>query len=120
MKKLVFLTLALLAIAVCAFAQGKAERYSDSPAENIDGFAPASITKYSNAAGSTKILIPLATSVSKVCIQPTAATGVRLGTTGDQKAIAANTEWCRIVKRGITQLQYSSTTSGTVVVERQF
>jgi hypothetical protein len=110
-----------------AFAQGKVET-DTVDGKPIDGFAPKSITKYSNAAGSTKITIPLASTgastVTKYCIQPTAASGIRYGTaagfSGDQKAVAANAELCRTVRKGITQLQYSSTTSGTAVVERQY
>lgn len=126
MKKLsvLLLTLALLALSAMAFAQGKGNRYSDGTGEPMDGMSTRAITKYTNAAGSTKITIPLATSITKVCLQPTAATGVRVGTasgfSGDQKAIAANAEWCRGVRNGITQLQYSSTTSGTAVLETQY
>lgn len=122
MKKLIITVLAVLAMAVTVFAQGKAPRFSDG-GEPIDGMATRSITKYSQAAGSTKITVPLASSVSKFCVQPTAASGLRVGTasgfSGDQKAIAANAELCRGVAKGVTQLQYSSTTSGTAVFEFQ-
>lgn len=127
MKNLFSVILIILATCVVAFAQGRVETdFIDG--KPIDGFAPMSITKYSNAAGSTKITIPLAstgiTAVTKYCIQPTAASGIRYGTaagfSGDQKAVAANAELCRTVRRGITQLQYSSGTTGTAVVERQY
>lgn len=127
MKKVFLVITILLATAVIAFAQGAVERDS-AEGDLIDGFAPKSITKYTNAAGSTKITIPLASTgasaVSKYCIQPTAASGIRLGTAsgfaGDQKAVAANTELCRTVRKGTTQIQYSSATTGTAIVERQY
>jgi hypothetical protein len=127
MKKFFLAVLTVLAMCAVAFAQGQVER-DFSNGSPIDGFAVRSITKYTNAAGSTKITIPLASTgastVTKWCFQPTAASGLRLGTaagfSGDQKPVAANAEICRTVRKGITQLQYSSTTSGTAVLERQY
>jgi hypothetical protein len=127
MKHFFLACLLILTACTIVFAQGQVER--DAVNGNvIDGFAPKSITKYSNAVGATKITIPFASTgasaVSKYCITPTAASGIRLGTAagfaGDQKAIAANVELCRTVRRGITQIQYSSTTTGTAIVERQY
>ena len=124
MKKMVLVVLLILATAVAVFAQGKAVRYSDGNGEPLDVISPKEIKKYSQAAGSTKVTIPLASTVSRYCIQPTAASGIRLGTSsgfsGDQKAVAANTELCRGVRNGITQLQYSSATTGTAIVELQY
>lgn len=119
MTRFTFLVLFILAIPVLVFAQGTHE-YDKNGNAPVDGFTPREIKKYSNSAGNTKILIPLATNVRKYCIQPTAASGIRYGTTGDQKAVAANAELCRSVRKGITQLQYSSTTSGTVIVELDY
>lgn len=124
MKKLLFITFAIILVcAGFALAQGDPELTKNKNLQ-IDGLSVTSITKYANGAGTTKITIPLAKSVSKFCLQPTAATGVRIGTaagfSGDQKAIAANAEWCRSVRTGVTQLQYSSTTVGTAVIEKMY
>jgi hypothetical protein len=46
--------------------------------------------------------------------------GTVAGFAGDQKAIAANAEWCRSVRNGITQIQYSSAVTGTAVLETMY
>lgn len=122
MKKLIFAVLALVAVAGIAFAQGNGNFYRSG--EPVDTFSPKEIKKYTQAAGSTKITVPFAATVSKYCIQPTAASGIRLGTaagfSGEQKPVAANAELCRGVRNGITQVQYSSAVTGTAVVELQY
>lgn len=119
MKTIIVSLLFCLVVASTAFCQGDNE-WDANGTSTVEGFAPASFTKYSQAAGSTKILIPLTTAMVKWCITPTAASGLRLGITGAQKALAANVEACRTVRKGITQLQYSAATTGTAIFEAQY
>lgn len=125
MKKLVFFALALLAITVTTvFAQGKAERYADSPAENVDGFAPRSISLYPHTKAS--VTVPLvatgATAVTKYCAFSTKALTVQINGAGDARTIPANTDYCRTVRRGVTSLVFggASSASTNIQIERQY
>lgn len=119
MKKLLFIVFALIVTCVAAFAQGDPELTKN---ENnvVDGFAPRSITAYSHTKAA--VSIPLATNVSKYCLSSTAAGTVQINGTGSTKAIAASTDYCRSVRRGVTSIVFTGASSATktITVEKQY
>ncbi|BCS54778.1 hypothetical protein [Geobacter sp. SVR] len=124
MKKLAFFTfLIVLAVAATVCAQGRVEHDFDN-GNPIDGFAPRSITAYTHTKAA--ITIPLtatgATAVAKYCLSSTAAGTIQINGSGDTKAIAVNTDYCRTVRKGVTSLVFTGASSAakTITVERQY
>ncbi|OHD24867.1 MAG: hypothetical protein A2Y38_16160 [Spirochaetes bacterium GWB1_59_5] len=123
MKRLFLVILVILATCVIAFAQGRVETdFVDG--KPIDGFAPRSITAYSHT--KAPITIPLQatglSAVTKYCLASTVAGTVQYNGAGDTKAIAANTDFCRTVRRGVTSIVFTGASSAakTITVERQY
>jgi hypothetical protein len=109
----------ILAVAAIALAQGEPELTSNKNAF-VDGFAPKTITKYYHTKAA--VSIPLAGNVSKYCIYPSAAGTVQYNGTGDARPIAATTDFCRTVRKGVTSITFTGASSAkkTIYVEKQF
>lgn len=120
MKKLILLSLSMvLALAAGVFAQGNQEY--DGPAKSPVGLvAPTSITNYTHTKAA--VTIPVAKTVSKICISTSSAGTVQLNGAGGTKSLVANTDWCRGVRKGVTSVVFTGTSSAakTITVEKEY
>lgn len=119
MKKLIFVVLLIVVSCVFAFAQGSPELTANENAV-VDGFAPRSITAYTHTKAA--VTIPIAADVSKYCINSTGVGTVQFNGTGATKALAANADYCRTVRKGITSIVFTGASSAakTITVEKQY